>query len=263
VTFVHGFPYSDVAFSGASVTAVAETPEAAQRAAQQAAQYAWSRRKDFLQPTYSAEQAMDLAQQSPGPVVINEGSDNPGGGAPGDGTHLLREMLKRDLPGSAYGFITDPEVVRQAVAAGVGTRIDCLLGGKTDDRHGAPIELKGALVRTISDGVYVKKNPMGAGGIGKLGTTVLLQAGNVSIVVAAGRRQTMDDAPFRLAGIDWQDMRILALKSAQHFKGWWVGRAKTIIPCDSPGIQSADLAGFDYQHLSTDYFPLGDRQWQG
>jgi microcystin degradation protein MlrC len=59
------------------------------------------------------------------------------------------------------------------------------------------------LVRTISDGVYVKKNPMGAGGIGKLGTTVLLQAGNVSIVVAAGRRQTMDDAPFRLAGIDW------------------------------------------------------------
>lgn len=263
VTFFHGFPYSDVAFSGASVTAVAETPEAAQRAAQQAAQYAWSRRKDFLQPTYSAEQAMDLAQQSPGPVVINEGSDNPGGGAPGDGTHLLREMLKRDLPGSAYGFITDPEVVRQAVAAGVGTRIDCLLGGKTDDRHGAPIELKGALVKTISDGVYVKKNPMGAGGIGKLGTTVLLQAGNVSIVVAAGRRQTMDDAPFRLAGIDWQDMRILALKSAQHFKGWWVGRAKTIIPCDSPGIQSADLAGFDYQHLNTDYFPLGDRQWQG
>ena len=25
----------------------------------------------------------------------------------------------------------------------------------------------------------------------------------------------------------------------------------------------AHLAGFDYQHLSTDYFPLGDRQWQG
>jgi microcystin degradation protein MlrC len=57
-------------------------------------------------------------------------------------------------------------------------------------------------------------------------------------------------------------MRILALKSAQHFKRWWVGRAKTFIPCDSPGIQSADLAGFDYQHLNTDYFPLGDRQWQ-
>lgn len=261
ITFFHGFPYSDVPFSGASITAVAETPEIARQAAQQAAKYAWSRRKDFLQPINSAEQAMDLAQAAEAPVVINESSDNPGGGAPGDGTHLLREMLKRDLPGSAYGFITDPEVVKQAVAAGVGSRIDCLLGGKTDSLHGKPIELKNAYVKTISDGVYRKKNPMGAGGIGTIGTTVLLQSGNVSIVVAAGRRQTLDDAPFRIVGIDWEDMRILVLKSAQHFKGWWVGRAKTIIACDSPGIQSADLESFDYRFLNVDYFPLGNKNW--
>ena len=244
------------------MTAVAETFEAARRAAQKAARYAWSRRKDFLQPIYSAEQAMDLAQQAEKPVVINESSDNPGGGAPGDGTHLLREMLKRDLPGSVYGFIRDAEVAQQAIAAGVGSRIDCLLGGKTDGHHGQPVALKGAYVKTISDGVYVKKNPMGAGDIASIGPTVLLQVGNVSVIVGTGRRQVLDDGPFRIVGIDWQDMNILALKSSQHFKGWWTGRARTIIPCESPGIQSADLAGFDYKHLNTGYFPFVDAKWE-
>ena len=261
VSFFHGFPYADFEQSGVSVTAVAEDRETAERAARTTAEYAWSRRRDFILPVNSAERAMDLAEQAEGPVVINESSDNPGGGAPGDGTHLLREMLKRDLPGSAYGFLVDPEVARQAAAAGVGSRIDCLLGGKTDELHGAPIELKGAYVKTVSDGVYINHNPMGFGGRRNMGTTVLLQVGNVSIVVGSVRLQTLDDGPFRIVGIDWRDMRILALKSAQHFKGWWTGRAKTIIPCDSPGIQCADLSVFDYKDANTAYFPLGDPEW--
>jgi len=263
ISFFHGFPYADVSFAGASITAVAETQEAADRFALDAARYAWSRRHDFAVPANSAEQAMDLAEQAEAPVVINESSDNPGGGAPGDGTHLLREMLKRDIPGSVYGYIHDPEVAKQAAAAGVGARIDCLLGAKRDNLHGTPVELKGAYVKTISDGAFIKKNPMGAGCLAQLGTTVLLQVGNVSIVVSEGRSQTLDDGPFRIAGIDWRDMRILALKSSQHFKGWWVGRAKTIIPCDSPGIHSADLTRFEYQNLDTGFFPLGDPIWEG
>ncbi|MBR5044492.1 MAG: M81 family metallopeptidase, partial [Clostridia bacterium] len=98
VTFFHGFPYADVPFSGASVTAVAETPDVARGAAEQATKYAWSVRHGFTAPINSPKRAMDLAEKEPGVVVINESSDNPGGGAPGDGTHLLREMLKRNLP---------------------------------------------------------------------------------------------------------------------------------------------------------------------
>ncbi|MBE6962205.1 MAG: M81 family metallopeptidase [Ruminococcaceae bacterium] len=261
-SFFHGFPYADFEQSGVSVVTVAETKETAERAAHRIAEYAWSRRRDFAVPIYSAEKAMDLAEQAELPVVINESSDNPGGGGPGDGTHLLREMLKRDLPGSAYGFILDPEVVQQAIAAGVGSRIDCLLGGKTDDLHGEPVALKDAYVKTISDGTYINQNPMGYGGRRNMGATVLLQVGNVSIVVGTVRQQTLDDGPFRIVGIDWQEMRILALKSAQHFKGWWTGRAKTIIPCESPGIQSADLTVFDFKHVNTSYFPLGDPEWK-
>ena len=255
-SFFHGFPYADVEQCCVSVVTVAESQETAEQTAHTIAEYAWNRRNDFVVPMYSAEEAMDLAEQAEGPVVINESSDNPGGGGPGDGTHLLREMLKRDLPGTVYGGILDPEVVQQAIAAGVGSRIDCTLGAKTDDLHGTPVELKGAYVKTISDGVYINKNPMGAGSVRKMGTTVLLQVGNVSVVVGTNRQQTLDDGPFRVVGIDWQDMDVLALKSAQHFKGWWNTRAKTIIPCDSPGIQCADLTVFEYKHLNTEYYPF-------
>ena len=57
-------------------------------------------------------------------------------------------------------------------------------------------------------------------------------------------------------------LAVIALKSAQHFKGWWTGRAKTIIPCESPGIQSADLTVFDFKYVNTSYFPLGDPEWK-
>lgn len=261
-TFFHGFFYADVPFAGASVVAMAKTEEAANRYAKQVAAYAWSLREEFTKPTNSAAQAMDLAEQATLPALIHESSDNPGGGTPGDGTHLLREMLKRNIPGSVFAQISDPEVVHQAIEAGIGSHIRCSLGAKRDDLHGTPIELEDAYVKTISDGVYIQKNPMSFGARISMGRAVLLQVGNVFIVVSEGRLQNMDDGPFRINGIAWNEMRILGVKSTHHFKGWWKDQACTIIPCDSPGIHSADLSSFDFKKVSTDKFPLCDAAWE-
>ena len=62
--------------------------------------------------------------------------------------------------------------------------------------------------------------------------------------------------------LSYEEMDVVALKSSQHFKGWWTGRAQTIISCDSPGIQGADLTAFDYKYANTGYFPLGDPTWE-
>lgn len=259
-TFFHGFAYADVAFAGASVVTVARTEEAAQRFAKELARYAWSRRKDFIAPINSAEKAMELAEAAEGLALVHESSDNPGGGTPGDGTHLLREMLKRDLP-SAFGFIRDEEVVKQAVQAGVGSTISCRLGGKTDTLHGAPIELEKAYVKAISDGHYIQKNPMGKGAKDSLGTTVLLVVGNVQIVVSGALTQTKDDGPFTTVGVDWRELKVLALKSTHHFKGWWYDKVNTIIPCDSPGVHSSDLSVFNFKKANKNHYPFRDVQW--
>lgn len=261
-TFFQGFPYDDTPHTGVSVVTMAETQESADRNALEIARFAWAHRADFAVPLNSAEKAVDLALAAAEyPVLIHESSDNPGGGAPGDGTHLLRELLQRDVP-SAFGYIYDPEVAVQAAKAGVGATIRCLLGGKTDTLHGEPIELKNAYVKSVSDGQFVLKNPMGKGNTIHLGTTVCLVVGNVSIVVGGDERpQTYDDGPFILGGIDWRETKILAIKSSQHFKGWWADKVPLIIPCESPGIQTADLTALPFQKIHKGYYPLGDAQW--
>ena len=67
-----------------------------------------------------------------GPVVVNEYADNPGGGTPGDGTHLLRAVLDaQPAPGTCcFASINDAAVVDQARQAGVGATISVSLGGK-------------------------------------------------------------------------------------------------------------------------------------
>lgn len=260
VTFYHGFPCSDIKEAGVCVTAVAATQAAADAAAMKVARYAWEHRKDFPVPAHSPEEAFDLALQFPadkGPIVINESSDNTGGGAPGDGTHLLREMLKRNISGSAIGFIYDPEVVQQAVKAGVGATISCRLGGKMDDLHGKPLELE-AYVKTISDGKFINYSPMGGGNNSCIGVSVCLVVGNVSIVVGSNRIQPMDDGVFRVVGLRWDLLRIVGIKSSQHFKGWWAQRSGGIVACNPPGIHCADLRTFRFENADTNAFPLTD-----
>jgi len=264
-TFFHGFPYSDIAQAGVSVTTMARTQEAADRCALEIARYAWRQRHTFAVPANSAETAMDLAEKIPithGPVVIHESSDNTGGGSPGDGTYLLREMLKRNLPGSAFGSIHDPQVAQLAARAGVGATISCMLGGKTDNLHGEPIALTDAYVKCVSDGRYLVLSPMGGGSIRNAGLTVLLVVGNVNIVVSSIRGQAMDDGLFRVVGLRHDLLRYAAVKSSQHFKGWWKDNCSGIVACDSPGIHCADLHVFDFKYTNTNYFPLADARWE-
>ena len=96
----------------------------------------------------------------------------------------------------------------------------------------------------------------------RLGMTVCLVVGNVSIVVGNRRTQTFDDGPFRIAGIDWQSQRILALKSSLHFRAWWSDKVRGIVPCDSPGIHSADLTTLPIKNADMSYYPLGDPSWE-
>ena len=263
VTFFHGFTYADIPQCGVTVTAMADTQEAADAAALEVAKFAWNMRHSFLVKPYSPAEAFDIAEQAaPGPVVINESSDNPGGGAPGDSTYLLREMLKRNHPGSAFGHICDPEVAQLAAKAGVGSTISCLLGAKTDKLHGEPIEIKDAYVKAICDGRFINRSPMGGGGETNLRLSVRLIVGNVNIVVSSLPRQTMDKGPFEMVGINYQEMRYLGLKSSQHFKGWWKDHAAAIVTCDPPGIHCGDFNTFDFQYPHPDHFPFCDPQWE-
>lgn len=259
-TLFHGFPYGDVPCAGASVVVVAE--EGAEEAADELAKWVWDRRHELDPVCLSCEEAIDVAlaefdKEGDGYVVINETSDNPGGGTPGDGTHLLREFLRRDLKGAIMGYIHDEEIALKAHAAGVGATISGLLGGKTDKLHGEPIAFENAKVIALSDGHAVYTSPMYKGLAVCYGKTARLRIGNVEVVVTETlSQQTFDDRPFMVVGADVEQYRIVGVKSSAHFRAFFQPRAKAIVTADPPGIHTANFSQLTYSKLQRPIYPL-------
>lgn len=269
-TFFHGFPYTDVPASGCSIVVTTDDdPELAQRVARELAVDLWERRDDFLvesvPPAVAVELAVRAVSERGGPVVINETSDNPGGGTPGDGTHLLRAMLDAGLDDACFGFVFDPRTAAAAHDAGVGATIEIRLGGHHDDLHGAPIETT-AYVKALTDGRLVHTNAMVAGTQGNHGPSARLQIGGrdgVDVIVASRRRQTLDPEIFTLHGIDVATRSIVGLKSSQHFRAGFRDLASEIVTADGPGLTTLDVTVFEHERAPGPHWPHDpELRWQ-
>jgi microcystin degradation protein MlrC len=264
VAFVHGFPHTDIPGITASVIATTnDDPALAARAAKAVAARLWEMRAAFITPLPDGPQAVAQAQVAEKkPVVIAEVSDNPGGGAPGDGTHLLRALLDADPPRSCFGFIFDPEVAQQAHTAGVGATLRVRLGANADDLHGTPIEAS-AYVKSLTDGRFVYSTPMGAGAQVDLGPMARLVIGNADVLVSSVRTQTLDAEVFLLHGIDIRRYDIVAIKSQQHFRAGFEPLAGTIIRADTPGSTSSNLNTMPFKRLRRPIWPFDDIEYKG
>ncbi len=297
-SFGYGFPFADVPYNSPVVNVWAESPELAEKTANEAAELLWENRERFVARTLSAEEAVTQALEtlvkqgrilpedvrpmlyeesgallssgkepedgsfgflpdakSHGPIVIAEKSDNPGGGAPGDATHLLRELIRNRVQQAAVCAVRDSETVQQAMKAGVGELIDVKLGGKSSKQGGAPVKGK-AYVKSISDGRYTIVSPMGAGTNFDVGPAVGLQIGGVDVAVISGSMQSLDASHMKMLGFDPKDYRIVVVKSANHFRAWWTDVASEIIDCDPPGIATNDLSAFTYTNKTRKVYPL-------
>lgn len=255
--FTHGFPHTDVSVICTSVLVTTDSdPALAERVANDVAELIYATIEDFRQALPGAEEAIAQALAATElPVIVAEVSDNPGGGAPGSGTHLLRALLDANQPKTCFGFIWDPATAEQAHAAGPGATIDVAIGGFTDELHGAPIATS-AYVKSITDGRFILVNPMGAGSEVNLGKMARLVIGNVDVIVGSNRAQTLDAQLFLLHGIDVREYRVVAIKSQQHFRGGFQGLAGTVIRTDTPGFTTSNLDSLPFQHISRPIWPL-------
>lgn len=259
-TIFHGFPMTDVPGVGVSVLAIADgDPVAARSAARSVAEAIWEVREALRPEMLSPQEAIARALAAPpGMVVINDTSDNPGGGAPGDSTHLLRALIEARLPDACFGFIYDPNVAEQAHRAGTGSTIRVRLGGKTDRQHGEPIEEE-AYVKVLSDGRFRHTTPMWRGLAVDLGPMARLQIKGIDVLVASSRQQVLDDQVFLLNGIDVRTRRVVGLKSSQHFRAGFADLAASIVTADAPGATSLDLHALGHTRVRRPIWPLDPR----
>lgn len=259
-TFYHGFSYADVPEAGIAVLVIANGDrKLAERTAEKLAAKVIELKPQFYPKHPSPKEGIELALRSEArPIVLNETSDNPGAGTPGDGTYLLRAMLERRLSEACFAFIYDPQTAEQAHAAGVGATIDIRLGGKTDELHGAPLELR-AYVKALTDGQFVTTSPMGRGTRSDLGKSARLQTDGLDFIVCSVRNQVFDEQIFLLHGIDVRAKKIVGLKSSHHFRAAFEPLCERIITVDSPGLSMFDFTAFRFERVRRPIFPL-DRE---
>ena len=259
-TLSMGFPFADIRDAGVSVLVTTDgNRNLAEQRAEEFARHIWSIRETFRINLVSIEEAIAHANQSEGqPIVLAEGADNPGGGGPCDGTFILRAFVEADVRDAVIAIIADPESVAQSIEAGVGNRVTLNVGGKTDDMHGEPVRLE-AYVKTISDGVYLRKGPMARGAIDRMGRTAVIKTGGVEVILTEGRSQPLDAEVLRSVGIEPGDRKLIALKSAVHYRADYTPIAYEILEVDTPGVHSANLTNFRYENLRRPIYPLDPR----
>ncbi|TAJ36326.1 MAG: M81 family peptidase [Reyranella sp.] len=255
-----GFTWADIPYTGPSV-AVSYEPEAEARAKAVAAAMLdeiWKRRNESssdYRPISDAIAAAKAGVGKDGPLVVADGTDNPGGGGYNDTTPVLQALIDAKVENVAVGTIFDPGTVQQAIKAGVGATIDIVLGGHTDPSMGGPVKAK-ALVRMLSDGSFKNDGPMNAGVETSMGPTAVLRIGGIDVVTISNRIQTIDLQVFLSQGIDPRTKSVVVVKSVQHFRAAYAPIAREIVLVDSGGICSPDITRLKFTKLRRPIWPL-------
>lgn len=259
ISIFAGFPLADIHDAGLSIY-VATNGDAALAAklADQLESVAWEHRREFVHRAVPVRDAVaEALQLEARPVVLADIADNTGGGAAGDGTEILQELLRVDAPSATVACLWDPEAAAACTRAGRGATLTLDVGGKVDDRHGRPVTMTGR-VSALSDGSFVHTGPMLRGLPGRLGPTAVLQSGGIKVILISHRWQTLDPEMIRLVGIDPCLERILVVKSTIHYRAAFEPLAARIIEVDAPGLSSSNLDRFAFAHVRRPIFPLDD-----
>jgi microcystin degradation protein MlrC len=257
ISIFAGFPHADIPDAGFGVYVLTDDDQGlADRLADRLADTAWAHRHEFIHAALPVREAVAKALAAPGkPIVLADMADNTGGGAAGDGTEILRELVRVGARSAVVACMWDPKAVTLCAKAGAGASVTLDVGGKVDDRHGAPLRVTG-VVRTLSDGRFVHKGPMARGLPGRLGTTAVLDVNDVKVILISYRWQTLDPEMIRFVGIDPLDHKILVVKSTIHYRAAFEPIASEIIEVDAPGLSSSNLSRFDFKRIRRPIFPL-------
>jgi microcystin degradation protein MlrC len=198
---------------------------------------------------------MDAAEKfTEGTLVIADVADNAGGGAGGDSTYLLAEVLKRGIRDAALAMIYDPGAVNLACAAGVGARIHLRIGGKISKLSGDPLDVE-AQVLAVSNNA--KQRGLGPQ-LEPLGKAAAISVSGIDIVLNSRRQQTFSPDCFTELGIDPARKRLLVVKSSHHFFNHFQSIASKVIYCEAPGTLNLDLSGLPYCKIRRPIWPLDD-----
>jgi microcystin degradation protein MlrC len=258
-----GFSFGDTPDTGVSFTIATRGAEReAQRLLEVLAAKAWELRAagNVSDPPVDVVLAQ-LAAHSSGLTVIAEPSDNIAGGAPGDGTGLLRAFVHHNLQNAAI-CLCDPVAVRQLQDRAIGDTIELALGGRGSALDEGPLSLAVVLM-ALNDGRFRLEDPHSHlasmfGSEFDMGPCAVVKHAGITILLTSCKTPPFDLGQWRSQGIEPAELSVIGVKAAVAHRQAYAPIAARLWSADTPGPCRSDLRTFAYRQLRRPIYPLDE-----
>jgi microcystin degradation protein MlrC len=202
-----------------------------------------------------------LLDNMSGLTVLVESSDNIGGGAPGDGTGLLRALVQYAIPNAAMA-INDPAAVLQLCHHAIGTKITLPIGGHSSRLDAGPLMLEVELIR-LSDGEFEledKQSHLASmhGDRFDMGRCAVVRHGGLTILLTSHKTPPFDLAQWRSQGLEPTKFSVIAVKAAVAHRRAYDPIADRMLWVNTPGPCTSNLASLPYRRIKRPIFPLDE-----
>ena len=96
-----------------------------------------------------------------------------------------------------------------------------------------------------------------------MGRTVVIDLGNMQLVISERRVEPFDLGVYTHCGLDPRQAHYVLLHSRQHFKAGFEPIAAHILLAAGPGVCTSDYDSLGFRHLTRPIYPLdADTTWQ-
>jgi microcystin degradation protein MlrC len=246
-----GYAWADEPRNHAVVMVTGDDKKKVTQTATQLAQRFWNARSEFVfvAPTGTLAECLNKALASnKRPFFISDSGDNPTAGGAGDVTWTLTEILKRpefkseNGPSLIYASIPGPELVKAAIAAGVGGHVEGYAGAKVDARYAPPLKLSGK-VEAIE---YGDKDAE---------VEVVVRVGSVHVIVTQKRKPYHKEFDFTRLGLNPRTTDIVVVKIGYLEPELYAMKADWLLALTVGGVDQ-NLERLGYKRIQRPMFPL-------
>jgi microcystin degradation protein MlrC len=261
VNIAAGYGFADVPEAGLSLSLVTVGGETEARAAlDHLATLAMSlKERGFVLPPPVDDVLRQICPVSQGPVLLVEPSDDIGGGAPGDGTGILRALLRHEV-GNAAVVINDPQAIAALDDVPLGGVATLAIGGKESKLDEGPVTLTVTLV-SRSDGRFTLEDRSSHLAASRgihidMGRSAVVEAKGISILLTTNKTPPFDLGQLRSQGIEPTALSIIGVKAGVGHRRAYDPIAAGSYTVLTPGTNIADLRTLPYRRINRPIFPL-------
>lgn len=246
-----GYAWADEPRNHAVVMVTGDDKTVVTATAEKLAQNFWDARKafEFVAPTGTLTECLDKAVASPKhPFYISDSGDNPTAGGAGDATWTLTQILARPEfktdagPSLLYASIPAPQLIKSAIAAGVGGHVDGLAGAAVDARFAPPVSLSG----TVESIQYGDKDAE---------VEAVVKVGSVHVIITQKRKPYHKEIDFTRLGLNPRTAGIVVVKIGYLEPELYAMRADWLLAI-TPGGVDQNIERLPYHRIQRPMFPL-------